>query len=207
MPGSSFHPRLDAEPSRDARGRHYDAGLRHMLTQLGDLHPEPQATEALLSLLGASQALVERLEARMAGAGLSMSRFAVLMRLWRTQDSQAALHEVAGWCNVSPRNITGLVEGLTDAGLVERVPDPHDRRVILARMTPSGLALVERVARAHWDEQRALMAGLDDQERRQLVDLCVRLAARARKPLFGPVGAAVSEPPAEENGALPPASR
>ena len=189
MPGSSYHPRLDPTPARDARGRHYDAGLRHTLAQLGDLHPEPHATEAVLTFLGASQAVVERLESAMAAEGLSMSRFAVLMRLWRTQDSQAALHEVAEWCNVSPRNITGLIEGLADAGLVERVPDPADRRVILARLTPAGLQLVERAAAAHWELQRRLMSGLDDDERRLLMDLCVRVAAAARAPGAAGAGA------------------
>ncbi|GAC1339829.1 MAG: MarR family transcriptional regulator [Candidatus Dormibacteria bacterium] len=194
MPGSSYHPRLDPEPSVDATGRHYDAALRHTLAQLGDLHPEPLAAEAVLTLLGASQAVVERLEGVMAADGVSISRFAVLVRLWRTQDSQAGLHELAEWCNVSPRNVTGLIEGLAGAGLVERVPDPDDRRVILARLTPAGAALTERVARAHWEEQRALAAGLEEGERRLLIDLCVRLAARAHRAGSGGLETAPSGP-------------
>ncbi len=66
MSGSSYHPRLDPRPSVDAQGRHYDAGLRHTLAQLGDRHPSPHATEALLTLLGAGQSVLERLEAQMA---------------------------------------------------------------------------------------------------------------------------------------------
>jgi DNA-binding MarR family transcriptional regulator len=48
------------------------------------------------------------------------------------------LGRLARTLQVSPRNITGLVDNLERAGLVERVPDPGDRRSTLARPTAAG---------------------------------------------------------------------
>jgi len=39
---------------------------------------------------------------------------------------------------------TSMMDRLVDKGLVERVPDPEDRRVVLCRLTPEGQSEVER---------------------------------------------------------------
>jgi DNA-binding MarR family transcriptional regulator len=61
---------------------------------------------------------------------------------------------------VTPRNITGLVDGLEGAGLVRRVPHPSDRRAALVELTVAGRRLTDTLRR----EQRAfageLVAGL-----------------------------------------------
>jgi len=141
-------------------------------------HPDPLASETILSVLGLSRALVDHFATGMSRHDLSMSRFAVLVRLWQTDRERAPLNEIAEWCNVSPRNITGLVDGLAAAGLVERVAQHDDRRVTLARLTPAGIRLVERVAAEHWAEQARLLAGVSETDRRTLIDLCIRLGSR-----------------------------
>ena len=52
---------------------------------------------------------------------------------------------------VTPRNVTGLVDGLADAGLVTREPHPTDRRATLVTLTPAGASLMERMARERQD--------------------------------------------------------
>ena len=43
---------------------------------------------------------------------------------------------------VSRANITGLVDSLFRKGLVERINDPHDRRVNMIKILPKGEKLV-----------------------------------------------------------------
>jgi DNA-binding MarR family transcriptional regulator len=148
------------------------------MARLTGQHPDPRALETVLTLLGTSRRLVEHFESTMARHGLSMSRFSVMVRLWQTEGARAPLNEIADWCNVSPRNVTGLVDGLVAAGIAERIAHPDDRRVTLARLTRAGVRLTERVAVEHWRDQASVGAGLDDEGRRSLIDLCVRLSER-----------------------------
>ena len=50
---------------------------------------------------------------------------------------------------VTPRNITGLVDGLVDSGHVTREPHPTDRRATLVTPTPVGAAFLSRLRASH----------------------------------------------------------
>ena len=39
---------------------------------------------------------------------------------------------------------TSIIDRLVDKGLVERAPDPEDRRVVICRLTPTGREAVEQ---------------------------------------------------------------
>lgn len=49
----------------------------------------------------------------------------------------------------TPRNVTGLVDALLQAELVDRVPHPNDRRAVLVSLSEPGLALL-----AEWGAER-----------------------------------------------------
>lgn len=54
------------------------------------------------------------------------------------------LGELAALERVAPPSITKAVGRLVEAGLVERLPDPGDRRITRVDLTPAGRALLER---------------------------------------------------------------
>ncbi|MER7927804.1 MULTISPECIES: MarR family transcriptional regulator [unclassified Streptomyces] len=73
-----------------------------------------------------------------------------------------------------PSNVTGIVDRLETRGLVERRPDPADRRVKLAAATEEG----RRVARSLRESLRFArepLAGLSDEERLALRGLLRRM--------------------------------
>lgn len=73
-----------------------------------------------------------------------------------------------------PSNVTGIVDRLEGRGLVERRPDPNDRRVKLAAATQEG----RRVARSLRDSlgfAREPLAGLSAAERESLRNLLRRM--------------------------------
>ncbi|MET8948631.1 MarR family transcriptional regulator [Streptomyces sp. NPDC004542] len=84
------------------------------------------------------------------------------------------MRKLAQKLKCEPSNVTGIVDRLESRGLVERRPDPSDRRVKLAAATDDG----RRVARELRDGlrfARAPLAGLSDEERLALRDLLRRM--------------------------------
>ncbi|MCL6671809.1 MULTISPECIES: MarR family winged helix-turn-helix transcriptional regulator [Streptomyces] len=84
------------------------------------------------------------------------------------------MRKLAQKLKCEPSNVTGIVDRLESRGLVERRPDPADRRVKLAAATEEGL----RVARELRDGLRFArepLAGLSEAERLSLRDLLQRM--------------------------------
>ncbi|POX53774.1 MarR family transcriptional regulator [Streptomyces sp. Ru71] len=84
------------------------------------------------------------------------------------------MRKLAQKLKCEPSNVTGIVDRLEARGLVERRPDPADRRVKLAAATDEG----RRVARDLRDGLRFArepLAGLSDAERESLRDLLRRM--------------------------------
>ena len=73
-----------------------------------------------------------------------------------------------------PSNVTGIVDRLETRGLVERRPDPNDRRVKLAAATEEGRRMA-RSLQESLDFAREPLAGLSAKERESLRDLLQKM--------------------------------
>ena len=71
--------------------------------------------------------------------------------------------------------VTHTLRGLETAGLVERLPNPSDRRSLIVGLTGAGKALVERIVPEHLAHERRLLAPLSEPERDTLAGLLRRL--------------------------------
>ena len=71
--------------------------------------------------------------------------------------------------------MVALVDHLEEAGLVERRPDPEDRRVRGLYLTRKGRAVLERAGKIAIDYETRLCAGINREEREQLIDLLQKL--------------------------------
>ena len=94
--------------------------------------------------------------------GLSMPQFSILMQLhYRGQCGVSELSERFG---VSMAAASQHVENLVQAGLLERLETPQDRRVRVIQLSPSGRQLIEGgLARRHaWIDQVVAGFGEDD---------------------------------------------
>jgi DNA-binding MarR family transcriptional regulator len=72
---------------------------------------------------------------------------------------------------VTSGTMTNRVDRLTSRGLVERLPDPDDRRGVLVRLTPAGRTAVDGALEGLLTREQALLAGLDGAEQRRLAHL------------------------------------
>jgi DNA-binding MarR family transcriptional regulator len=81
--------------------------------------------------------------------------------------------------------MTKRLDRLAEAGLVERRPDPHDRRGTLVRLTGRGKQLVDRALPGHLANEERLLAALDPAERRRLDELLRKLLSALEVPKVG----------------------
>ncbi|MFB6528636.1 MULTISPECIES: MarR family winged helix-turn-helix transcriptional regulator [unclassified Streptomyces] len=84
------------------------------------------------------------------------------------------MRRIAQKLKCEPSNITGIVDRLEARGLVERRPDPADRRVKLAVPTEEGRATAHRL-RESLDFAREPLGELSGAERTLLRDLLKRM--------------------------------
>lgn len=170
--------KLGGELARDDQGRLFSPRFREFFTPL---KLEMAAVEALSALRWAGHSL-SLLQDRWAEKhGLSEGRLGVLFRLYRS--GATALGDLAQDFHTSPRNVTGLVDHLERDGLVERVPDPDDRRSIKARLTEAGRVRIEAIWKEGLENQFQVAEGLSKEDLAQLRHLCLQLVENARKEL------------------------
>lgn len=78
---------------------------------------------------------------------------------------------------VTSGTMTNRVDRLAARGLVERLPDPDDRRGVLVRLTPQGKSAVDAAFEELLDSERELLAGLSPKDRNLLAELLRALMA------------------------------
>ncbi len=77
---------------------------------------------------------------------------------------------------VTSGTMTNRVDRLVARSLVARLPDPHDRRGVLVRLTDTGRETVDGAFAGLLEHERRLLAALSPAELRQLAGLMRRLA-------------------------------
>jgi DNA-binding MarR family transcriptional regulator len=156
----------------DATGHLFDRRVRDRMKQ--DVPAdEGDATEALAAMRTASHALRTAMDRWLEVHGLSESRMGVLWRL-RHKESMT-LGDLAEELDVSPRNITGLVDHLEADGLIERFADPEDRRATRVRLAPAALRKMAAIKEQMADQRSGLVAGFTNDELKELRHLCLKL--------------------------------
>ena len=122
----------------------------------------PQEADALDKTLELVVLLGEDMTQSLARDGLSVPRAKLVWLLHHGgPQTQAAL---AAALNVTPRNVTGLVDALVSGDYVERAPHPTDRRALLVSLTEHGASVLADMERQHVALARSLFGGIPDLE-------------------------------------------
>ncbi|HLF70621.1 MAG TPA: MarR family transcriptional regulator [Dehalococcoidia bacterium] len=103
--------------------------------------------------------------------GISRARYNILRLLYQAPDNRLLMGDIVQGMNVSPTNITKLVDTLVGDGLVHRVVHDVDKRKTWAELTPEGIAVIESALPSVANHVRGLWDGLNDEEKRILVHL------------------------------------
>jgi DNA-binding MarR family transcriptional regulator len=154
-------------------------GLRE---ELGLRRPiEHPAHEPLLGIVYTATLLAKHGGRLLRAHGLTDAQFNVLMILHHQGDngrlSQARLGQLL---LVNRSNVTGLVDRMERDGIVRREDDPEDRRINLVAITEAGERVMQAAKADYYPMVEAVMGGLDENDRVELIQLLGRVRAGLR---------------------------
>jgi DNA-binding MarR family transcriptional regulator len=89
------------------------------------------------------------LDADLKPHGLSLGDYQVLVYLSDVDTHEMRMCDLAERLQLSPSGLTRRLDGLVRSGWVDRRPSAHDRRVMMAVLTPKGREMLEHVAPYH----------------------------------------------------------
>jgi MarR family transcriptional regulator, transcriptional regulator for hemolysin len=99
--------------------------------------------------------------------GMTRAQWAVLVRLDRAEGLNQS--ELAEMLDLQPITLTRLLDKLADSGLIERRPDPDDRRVKRLFLTPAARPLLEHLSVVGEDIMAAVLDGLEPPAIEQMI--------------------------------------
>lgn len=133
---------------------------------------ESASQEALLNLMVAADHLHSRIEQACAEFGISGSQYNVLRILRGVHPDGHPRCEIARRMIERSPDVTRLTDRLEKRGWVERARGSRDRRLSVSRITPAGLALVERMGRVVEAVHEEFAARLSHDDCRELSRIC-----------------------------------
>jgi MarR family transcriptional regulator for hemolysin len=99
--------------------------------------------------------------------GISHAQWAVLARLDRTEGLKQS--ELAELLDLQPISLTRLLDRLAANGLIERKPDPTDRRANRLYLTPAARPLLNRLLELGGGIMEDVLDGLDQKRAEHLL--------------------------------------
>tara|TARA_R110000868_G_scaffold63367_8_gene191390 strand:- start:4615 stop:5079 length:465 start_codon:yes stop_codon:yes gene_type:complete len=112
---------------------------------------------------------------RLTHLGLTQAQWRALAHLSRNEGlNQVSL---ADRLDVQPITVARLIDKLVAAQLVERRPDPNDRRAQRLYLTAQAAPVLEQIWDVADETYAVVLKGISDEERDQLIELLTRLQA------------------------------
>lgn len=107
--------------------------------------------------------------------GMTPAQF-LLMRLIG-QQGEATVSDLSDQMGVTLSAITSLTDRLKAAGLVNRVRDESDRRVVFLRLTPEGAAKLSDLSNRRLEHMRRYLGQLPEEDIEKLLEIGERFSA------------------------------
>ena len=151
-----------------------DRALVIWAREIPDLDPLTEGVVERIEIL--AHALKESIEQTLAEFDLDRRNFHVLGRLRSYGPPyQRSAGMLAGDMRLSTGAMTNRLDRMEQAGLIRRLPDPHDRRGTLIEPTEAGHAAWDKTAGTQARREAVIAAALTKAEREQLHDLLRKL--------------------------------
>lgn len=129
--------------------------------------------DPLILVNDVARLLRTRFDQRARAFGMTRAQWVILARLSRQPG--ISQNEMAALCEVEPITVGRLIDRLEMRGMVERRADPHDRRIRRLHLLPPAQAILDEIARERDAQSEAVMAGIGEAEREQLVETLLRI--------------------------------
>ena len=156
-----------------------------IVSDVQDRYPDVEVVGLPITgrVLRLAQFLEARREQRLAEFGLSVADFDLLATLVRRAGTGAVnVRELQHAMMLSSSGVTKRLDRMESASLVERLPDPSDRRGVLIKLTPAGLRLIDEVVPVITEfESQLVRDALGSQKERQHIEAGLRRLLRAQE--------------------------
>ncbi|WP_430461890.1 MarR family winged helix-turn-helix transcriptional regulator [Thalassolituus sp. LLYu03] len=155
---------------------HVDFIIGQWRQERPDLAIEPMAIIGRLKRL--TTHLQQGIETHHKRYGLIWGEFDVLATLLRSGKPYCLTPtQLFRSAMLSSGAMTNRLNNLEKRGLIERLPDPDDRRSLLVKLSPDGFRLISEAVGDHVDNEAHLMSALSAEDIRQLNDILKRWLA------------------------------
>ncbi|MBK4347371.1 MarR family winged helix-turn-helix transcriptional regulator [Lacisediminihabitans changchengi] len=148
-------PPLAAVPSRSVTGDDQVRALAAALTEVDAGHRDMRHRFA-------------------SAVGLSDSEYSAVMRVGRAVELTPK--QLAQALDMTTGAVTAMIDRLESANLIERRPNPNDRRSLLLRLSPAGLQVVEWVQDTYYDAVAAAVLASTGTSSKKIVQILTELA-------------------------------
>ena len=144
-------------------------------SMVGGIPEEDRDLRLWLTLVGCFTSVERTLRRQLRQSfDISLPRFDILTALVTFTDG-LTMTELANKLGVSKGNVTGVVRGLRERGLVDRNRQRTDRRVLRVVITPHGKAEWDRMQAEYRRVVEAMLHGLPADQARHLTSALIRL--------------------------------
>jgi len=100
------------------------------------------------------------------------------LTLLRLNDlSPQSMKDLCNLLHCDASNVTGIIDGLEQKGLVERRSDPRDRRVKTLHILPAGKQLQQQILSQLVHDSKTFLGPLSDEQTQQLAAIIQTLTA------------------------------
>lgn len=100
--------------------------------------------------------------------GMTRAQWAVLARLERSEGLKQS--ELADMLDLQPITLTRLIDRLCENGLIERRPDPTDRRAKRLFLTPAARPVLDRLWAIGGELMPCVLKGVAEHDVKQMVE-------------------------------------
>ena len=135
-----------------------------------------QPLEAGPALIRVSTAVTELYDDSSAKVGLTTQQARLLFVVARRPTNMLGLSSAM---RLTKSTMTGVIDRLENAGLISRIPDPHDRRQLIVTPTALGSAKALEFEEDLKYNVKRLLSGLDPEQSTQLAELLSVVLAHA----------------------------
>ena len=136
------------------------------------------AVQSFLTLLRVASDVIENLDACLARHDLLQGRWWVLILLMREENLTASPSVLADKAGVTRATMTGLLDSLERSNLIERIPNPEDRRMLSVKLTKKGQQRLDAVMPDYYARVAQVMQGLSEKDRSLLMEMLQKVGSR-----------------------------
>jgi DNA-binding MarR family transcriptional regulator len=141
------------------------------------LREQASAVEVFVRLVRGNAAVTRAMNAQLvADHGLTINDYEALLHLARADERRMRRVDLAERLLLTPSGVTRLLDGLEQAGYVDRDACASDRRVTYAVLTDAGLEKLREASKSHVADIRSFFeTRFSEEELDRLVELLDRL--------------------------------